>query len=281
MTVAVNTQFSIIIAANNEEDYIGPCLDAVLAQDPEAGVLEVIVAANACTDRTEDIVTGYLPRFTARGWQLTCLHLDPPGKVGALNAGDRAAIGAMRAYLDADVICDPALIGQLRAALSSERPLYATGTLVVTPARSWITRAYAKFWQQLPFVKGGAVGAGLFAVNGAGRALWGDFPEVISDDTFVRLNFPPDQRIEVPAAYHWPMIEGWFGLVKVRRRQDAGVREIYDLYPHLAANEAKVGLGRKELVSLALRYPVSFAVYVGVALNVRARPAPAGWTRGR
>jgi len=281
VTPSPDAPFSIIIAANNEEGYIDPCLDAILAQDTAAGVLDVIVAANACTDRTEDIVASYVPAFAAKGWQLTCLHLPDPGKLGALNAGDAAVAGTSRAYLDADVICDPALFGQLRAALDLDAPRYATGTLNVAPARSWITRQYARFWQRLPFVKGGAVGAGLFAVNAAGRARWGDFPAIISDDTFVRLSFTPAERIEVPARYHWPMIEGWSGLVRVRRRQDRGVEEINALYPAMQANEAKAGLGRKGLLTLMLRDPIGFATYLSVHLAVRLRRGDTGWTRGR
>ena len=273
--------FSIILAANNEEGYIGTCLDALLAQDSTAGVLDVVVVANACTDRTEAIVEGAVASFKARGWDLRCLHRPAPGKLGALNAGDAAAKGTLRAYLDADVICSPALFGQLRQALAAPRPLYATGTLRVMPARSRITQHYARFWQQLPFVKSGAVGAGLFAVNATGRQRWGAFPDIISDDTFVRMQFPPADRIEVPAVYDWPMIEGWAGLVKVRRRQDAGVREIYRTYPELMSNEAKVLLGSLGTARLALRYPVSFAVYAGIQLVVKTRTGDVVWTRGR
>ena len=273
--------FSVVIAANNEEGYIGACLDALLAQDGQAGPLDIVVVANACTDRTEEIVAARIAAFAARGWHLRCLHRPEPGKVGALNAGDEAAEGLLRAYLDADVICAPALLGQLRRALAGPDPLYATGTLRVAPARSRITRLYARFWQRLPFVRSGAVGAGLFAVNAAGRRRWGAFPDIISDDTFVRLQFAPSERIEVPAPYDWPMIEGWRGLVKVRRRQDAGVREIARLYPRIMEHEAKARLGPGGILRLALRDPLGFAVYAGIQLIVKTRSGGGHWTRGR
>jgi hypothetical protein len=244
------------------------------------------VAANACTDRTEAIVQQMVPRAAARGWQLICDSSPEPGKVKALNRADAvvAALeggGGIRAYLDADVVCDPALLGQLRAALSRPEPTYATGTLQVARAQSWVTRAYADLWTRLPFVRGGAVGAGLFAVNGAGRARWEAFPPIISDDTFVRLHFAPGERIEVPARYHWPMVEGWRNLVRVRRRQDAGVAEVYRLYPGLRGNEAKAGTGGAGLAGLALRVPVGFMVYGLVHLAVRLRRAGPVWSRGR
>lgn len=279
---AVVPPLAVIIPANNEAAYIGPCLAALLAQDAVAGPLVVVVAANACTDATVAIAQGFQARMVARGWQLICDDSTVPGKIGALNRGDAlVGDGVPRVYLDADVICDPGLIGQLRLVLDRPQATYATGTLAVARARSAVTRAYADLWTRLPFVQGGAVGAGLFAVNGAGRARWGVFPDIISDDTFVRLHFAPSERHEVAARYHWPMVEGWRNLVRVRRRQDAGVAQVYALYPDLRANEDKAPVGRGAVLRLALVAPLGFMVYAAVRLAVRLRRAEAGWSRGR
>jgi glycosyltransferase involved in cell wall biosynthesis len=274
----------VVIAASNEAALIDACLDALLAQDAAAGVVAVTVAANACTDATEALVAARIPDFAARGWRLTCLHIATAGKINALNRADDAVDGdgaGPRAYLDADVICDPALLGQLRAALAPHRALYATGTLAVAPARTWATRRYARLWTRLPFVRGGAVGAGLFAVNAAGRARWGAFPDIISDDTYARLQFAPAERIEVPARYHWPMVEGFANLVRVRRRQDEGVRQIAERWPHLIANEGKAAVGPGGAARLAAGTPVAFAVYAAVHAAVRLRRGGGEWTRGR
>lgn len=272
---------TVIIPAHNEESYIGVCLDALFAQDAAAGAIEIIVAANACRDRTEEIVAARVPEAEARGWTLICDASPEPGKVGALNRAEARARGAMRVFLDADVICEPAVLGQLRAALSRSGPVYATGTLAVARAKTWVTRRYAALWQRLPFVTEGAAGAGLFAVNAAGRARWGAFPQIISDDTFVRLQFTPAERIEVPARYHWPMVEGLRNLIRVRRRQDTGVQELARLCPGLMANECKGRLGARGMLALALGRPVDFALYALVQVVVRARPGGREWSRGR
>lgn len=273
---------SVIIAARNEAAYIGRCLGAVLAQDRIAtGPAEVIVAANGCTDATAARAREMIPEFTARGWTLTVLELAKGGKLGALAAAEGAARGRSLVYLDADVVCDPGLLAQLDDALATQAPRYATGRLVVSRADSPVTRAYARIWTRLPFVEQGAVGAGLFAVNRAGRARWGDWPPIISDDTFARLQFTPDERIEVPAQYHWPMVEGFANLVRVRRRQDAGVDEVSRLYPQLRDNEGKAPLSKARLARLALTDPLGFAVYLAVHVAVRTKPATADWTRGR
>lgn len=273
--------FSVIVPARNEAGYIDACLSALRDQDAGAGTLEVIVVADGCTDATAAIARSHAPAMQARGWPLQVLERPAGGKIAALNAGDAAATGALRLYLDADVVCAPALIGQLRAALAGPGPRYATGRLTVAPARSWVTRRYAEIWVRLPFLACAAPGAGLFAVNAAGRARWGAFPEVISDDTFARLQFRPEERVEVPAPYLWPMAEGFSRLVRVRRRQDAGVAEIRHRFPALMANEGKPPLRSGTLLRLAVTAPLGFAIYLGVWLVNRSRRPDGAWTRGR
>ncbi|MBN8630747.1 MAG: glycosyltransferase [Rhodobacterales bacterium] len=272
---------SVIIPAHDEEAWLDRCLAALLAQDDAAGRIEIIVVANACRDQTVAIARNRVAGAVARGWEMQVLDLDQGGKLLALNAGDRAARGRNRLYLDADITCDAGLIGQIRTVLDTTAPRYATGTLSVAPARSWVTRRYADIWTRLPFVQSGTVGAGLFAVNAAGRARWQDFPAIISDDTFVRLQFTPQERVEVAARYHWPMVEGLGNLIKVRRRQDAGVAELHALYPQLLANEAKPRLTPGRLLAIAAAQPVAFLVYITVHLAVRLRPSSGEWTRGR
>jgi len=272
---------SVIIPASNEEAFLGDCLTALFASQPVPGGAEAVVVANGCRDRTADLARSFAGAARRAGWRLEVLDLPKGGKPGALNAGDAAARGEMRAYLDADVVVTPALMAQIAAALATGAPVYAAGTAVIPRARSAVTRAYARFWQRLPFARSVAPGYGLFAVNAAGRARWGDFPAIISDDTFVRLQFRPSERVQLAATYAWPMIEGFDGLVRVRRRQDAGVAEIGARWPELMAHEAKAPLGPGQILALALRDPVGCAVYAAVSVAVRLRRAGPGWTRGR
>ena len=272
---------SIIIPAHDEEAWLARCLAALMAQDTAAGAAEIVVVANACRDGTVAVARGFAPQAEARGWRLRVLDLAEGGKLNALNAGDRAASGRNRLYLDADIACDPALVGQICRALDTPGARYATGRLVVARAKTLVTRLYAGVWTRLPFVKGGAVGTGLFAVNPAGRARWGEFPAIISDDTFVRLQFAPAERVEVPAGYHWPRVEGFANLVRVRRRQDAGVAELRRLHPGLFGNEGKARLTPAGRLRIALAAPAGMAVYLAVHVAVRLRPASSAWTRGR
>ena len=268
---------SLIIPASNEEHWIGPCLAAVAASVPVPGGLEVIVVANGCHDRTAEVARGFAGSIPG----LKVLDLAEGSKPLALTKGDALAKGECRAWLDADCVVSAGVLVALASALSVPQARYAGATPVIPRAKSWVTRAYARFWQRLPFARSVAPGYGLYAVNAAGRARWGDFPRIISDDTFVRLQFTPDERVQVADTYIWPMIEGYAALVRVRRRQDRGVAELNEHYPDLLGREGKAPLTKAALAGMVLRDPVGFAVYTAVSMAVRLRRGGSAFTRGR
>ncbi|PLL10754.1 glycosyl transferase [Tabrizicola sp. TH137] len=276
-----DTPFTIIIPASNESAWIGPCLDALLDQSPQAGQMVVILSANACRDDTVAQARLRSAAFAARGSRLIVIDSETPGKPAALNRADALAPHGPRAYLDADVTCAPGLIAALRAVLAQPEPRYATGRLTLAPAQSAVTRRYGRLWMALPFHKQGAPGAGLFAVNPAGRARWKAFPDLISDDSFVRLHFTPAERIEVPFPYLWPLPEGFANLARVRRRQDAGLAELHRDHPALFRKGEETAAAPGLLLRLLARQPLDLATYMAVRLAARLRPASGDFTRGR
>jgi glycosyltransferase involved in cell wall biosynthesis len=271
---------TVIIPANNEAGYIGACLKALLSSDPlPKHTLEVIVVANGCRDDTVAIAKRFTKMAEPRGWRLRVMDIPQGDKIMALNAGDDRAIGSIRVYLDADVIVSPALLAELTEELATSRARFATGTPRIDVPNNWAIIQYARFWQRLPFVRMGAPGFGVYAVNTNGRARWGMFPDVIADDTFVRVNFGPSERAQVNATYRWPMVNSLSRLLRVRRRQDQGTAQIAAQFPHLMANEAKPA---PILPPLIKADPIGFAVYALISALVRlTRGARQDWARGR
>jgi glycosyltransferase involved in cell wall biosynthesis len=281
VTIRRAAMLSVIIPANDEAGYIGRCLAAVLSAEDPGVPVEIIVSANACRDTTAALAQGYEIVARRRGWRLLTIDRAEPGKPGALNAADALATGDARLYLDADVVIEPSMLARLVEALATDTPRYASGRLMIEPAATAFSRWYARLWERMPFVSETVPGCGLFAVNAAGRARWGAFPEVIADDIFARLRFSPSERVTVPAGFLWPVAEGFGALVRVRRRQDAGVAEIGRRFPELLANEDKPRLGLRRLLRLAASDPLGFAAYGAVAVAVRAGGPARGWSRGR
>lgn len=273
---------SVLIPAHNEAAYLPACLEALLASETDTDV-EVIVIANGCTDNTAQIAQSYADQADEKGWDWTVLDLTQGGKLNAWNAGEGRAQGDTLIYLDADVLVSPTLVGQIAEVLDTYAPRYASGRPNVTVSgEDALTRHYTRFWLTTPFMVHGVPGFGVFAMNRHGRSRWGDWPDIISDDTFARLHFSPQERLSVPATYDWPMIEGFRRLVQVRRRQDIGVAEIARRYPELMANDdlhdQTVPLWRR-----VLNDPVAFAAFAAVRSTIRMPILRSDnrWVRGR
>jgi glycosyltransferase involved in cell wall biosynthesis len=280
-------RMSVIVPCFNDADRLAVCLSTLFAQTLVASDVpfEIVVVLNGCTDHSAGVV-GRWQRAAeaAANPTLRLVQLARPSKSAALNAGDAAASATIRAYLDADVTCAPTLLEELLAALDTEEPRYATGTIALMPARSRISAAYGDFW--LCLVQRDVIGIGLYAVNASGRARWGAFPALHSDDKFVRLNFAAGERVRVAAAYHWPLPEGWLRLLSVRLRWTEGNLELRRRYPVLSMPQSRA---RRPFVfvPLALSRPLSFlaflSVYIVCRLLARADVDTEGmrWRRAR
>jgi len=225
---------SIIIPAHNEESVIRRGLHAVL-DGAKPGELEVIVVCNGCSDATAAVAREF-------GTAVRVIETDVPSKSNALNLGDAAATGFPRVYLDADVILDLASIRLLAEALRQPGVLAAAPRVdtVFTAGSDWAVRAFYDFWMALPFVREGMMAAGAYAMNEAGRARFGRFPDVIADDGFCRLQFRPDERVEVADAVSRVVAPSRFSdLVKIRSRSRLGVYQLQTRFPELYAAERR------------------------------------------
>ena len=223
---------SIIIPAHNEEKVISRALREY-ADAVASGVLEVIVVCNGCSDRTAEIVASFVG--------IVCLDLEVPSKTNALNVGDAAASGFPRIYQDADVVL------ALDAVLKMARILESSGLLAVAPqmkmeygGASWLVRAYYDVWQQLPYVKEGLIGVGVYALSREGRLRFDKFPTVIADDRYVRALFDEHERsvvthcislVRAPATVR--------ALVKIKTRSRLGGYQFEKKFPELLENEKK------------------------------------------
>ncbi len=103
---------SVIIAAYNEEKAIGEKLDNLLSLDYPKDRLEVVLASDGSTDRTNTIVQEY------EGSVVKLLSLARVGKAAALNAAVSASKGEILVFSDANTMFSPDAIRALTEPLA-------------------------------------------------------------------------------------------------------------------------------------------------------------------
>ena len=94
----MNPKVSIIIPAYNIEDYIGKCLDSVLAQDIDSTLMEIIVVDDGSTDKTGRIIDDYASTHGL----IKPIHKENAGVSAARNDGIAAASGEYIFFFDGD-----------------------------------------------------------------------------------------------------------------------------------------------------------------------------------
>lgn len=120
---------SVIVPCRNEEGYIGPCLDSIVATDYPRDRLEVLVVDGRSDDRTRAVLDAYNRRYPIR-------ILDNPARIqpSALNIGIGAAAGDILVRMDAHAVYPRNYIGDLVAALLESGADNVGGVLVTDPA---------------------------------------------------------------------------------------------------------------------------------------------------
>ncbi|MGY3604056.1 MULTISPECIES: glycosyltransferase [unclassified Bradyrhizobium] len=227
---------SVIIPAHNEEKVLARCLDTLLA-DSKPGELEILVAANGCTDRTVEIARSY-------GDRVGVVQIAEASKHAALNAGDEAATVFPRAYLDADISIGAAAIRSVAEEMDR------TGALVGAPRAMIdfegcpaIVRSFYRVWVQTPWFTDNLVGSGIYVLSDAGHARLGKFPAITNDDQYVHDLFETDER--VIASSHQFLVRPprtVEGLIRRRIRTIVGQRELDKLFGQLPGRARRVSL---------------------------------------
>ena len=261
---------SVVVPAHDEERVVGRLLDAVAPQ-VEAGLIELVVACNGCTDGTADLVRSRLPSATV-------LELAESSKYAALIAGDRQATVLPRVYVDADVVISGSDLLRLADRLSA-----ADAPLAVAPRRVMdltgadpVVRGYYAVWERLGAVQRGLYGRGVLAVGETGFARIADRPDVTGDDLYVDLAFGADEREIVEAVVSEVRAPRRAAdLVRRRVRAVEGNREQYEQ----AEDRDTAGGSLGDVLRIARADGVRGLPDVGAFLAVTA--AARGWARWR
>lgn len=178
----------VIIPAYNESRVILRLLRE-LYEGFKAGHYNVVVACNGCKDNTVEIVETNFPEYI-------CLDIATGSKTNALNEAEALGLGYPRIYADADVVLSSDSALRVIKSLSKE-----VGPLLVAP-RAHINclnsdcyvRLFYSAWKKTIFFLEEGYGSGVYALNKPARDLFDTFPNIISDDGFVR-NLSSDLKV--------------------------------------------------------------------------------------
>lgn len=181
---------TLVVAAYNEEASIAEKLENILALDYLREKLQVIVASDGSTDRTNEIVARYADRGIA------LLPLPRVGKAAALNAAVAAATGEILVFSDANSLYAPdALRALVRPFADPQVGGVAGNQVYVTPGEAspsgegergyWSFDRWLKFYESEAGNTISATGA-IYAIR---RHLFQPVPEGVTDDfvTSVRV----------------------------------------------------------------------------------------------
>jgi glycosyltransferase involved in cell wall biosynthesis len=224
---------SIIIPAHDEGLVIARTLEA-LTTDALPGELDVVVVCNGCNDDTASIAR----RF---GAPVRVIETPIPNKAHALNLGDQAARSFPRIYVDADVLVTLTTIRAL-----AER-LERGGVIAVAPQPyfdltgcSCVVRAFYDIRCRLPSFGEGIGGSGVYALSETARRRFDEFPNLIADDTFVRIQFKYEERETLSFVKSIVFVPHTIkDLVAIEARADFGTFELGRLYSELCRNRGE------------------------------------------
>ena len=103
---------SVIVPVYNAGEYLRPCLDSILAQTHRD--LEILLVDDGSTDGSGGVFDGY----GATDGRIRVLHQENRGLSAARNAGLDAAAGDYVAFVDADDVLAPQMLGRLLEAIA-------------------------------------------------------------------------------------------------------------------------------------------------------------------
>lgn len=141
---------TVIVPCRNERDFIGPCLDSILASDYPAARMEIIVADGLSDDGTREVLAEYCRRHPS------IRMIDNPGRIvpTGLNLAIREARGEIIVRIDAHTEYAPDYIRQCVTTLI-ETGADNAGGAHRTKAEGYLQTAIALAFHS-PFAVGGA-----------------------------------------------------------------------------------------------------------------------------
>jgi cellulose synthase/poly-beta-1,6-N-acetylglucosamine synthase-like glycosyltransferase len=140
---------SVVITAYNEERDLAAKLENTLALDYDPEKLEVIVASDCSTDRTDEIARSFAPRGVRLHRQT-----ERRGKTAAQNSAVALARGEVILFSDATTMYNPDVLRVMTPSFADPTVGCVAGRLIyVDPNESGVGRGARSYWGYETFLK--------------------------------------------------------------------------------------------------------------------------------
>lgn len=209
----------MIVPVYNEADVLERFLRHIRdGLPPDA---EIVMALNGCSDASAAIVAGLSDA------RIRMVETIRPGKAQAIRAAEAVTDRFPRFYVDADVDIRGADLCRLAAILSTSK------AMMISPRADFryegataLAKAFNEVWIASNYMRNGAFQY-VIGLSERGRACWKEMPDVLADDTFMRLSVPANERIVADGIKAIVRLPTRFGsIIRVRRRIALGLRQL-------------------------------------------------------
>lgn len=195
---------SVIVTAHDEEAVINQRLENLLALDYPAALVEIVVASDGSSDRTDELVAA----VAAREPRVRLLRCPREGKVAAQNAAVRATTREVIAFTDANGRWEPDALRHLVANFADRAVAYVCGRLRLERSDGTNREGvYWRFelWQRASESAMGSITAGNGAIYAVRRADYVETDSQIGHDLGLPYRMAQRGRRAVydPAAVAW------------------------------------------------------------------------------
>ncbi len=271
LRAATQPSVSLIIAAHDEESCIRQKLENSLALDYPRDKMEILVASDASTDRTNEIVA----EFAEQGVRLNAVS-ERRGKSYAQNRTVEMATGEVLVFSDANSMYEPDAVAKLVRNLADESVGYVSGELRYHKPRSAIGAGEGVYWRYETWIKRKESETGnIINGNGAIYAVPRRYFVPVPDHTGADLWLPLTQIRKGLRTVHEPEAVAYEETAltaadEYGRKHRSVARVLHALTEHASVlNPFRYGLTSVKLLSHRyLRYVVPYPIAALLLVNL-------------